>query len=61
MASGMDFLGWVHFPDNLVFRTSTKWRMLAKVDKNNVSSYFGLLKHGNTKLREDILKCAARC
>lgn len=27
VASGVDFLGWVHFPDNRVLRTTTKKRM----------------------------------
>src|SRR3989344_1689624 len=28
LASGIDFLGWVHFPDHRVLRTSTKRRMI---------------------------------
>lgn len=52
-ASGVDFLGWVHFPDHLVLRTTTKRKMLrvvkAKKDKEEtVQSYLGLLSHGNT-------------
>jgi RNA-directed DNA polymerase len=51
VASGIDFLGWVHFPDHLVIRTATKRRIIAKLHKNfapaSVSSYRGLLGHGN--------------
>lgn len=47
LSSGMDFLGWVHFTDHRVLRTVTKRRMLTKVNERNISSYLGLLKHGN--------------
>ncbi len=51
LASGVDFLGWVHFPDHRVLRTSTKRRMLKAIDGNSseetASSYRGLLSHGN--------------
>lgn len=51
-ASGVDFLGWVHFPTHRVLRTVTKKRMfknLAQNDsKNTLHSYLGLLKHGDT-------------
>jgi RNA-directed DNA polymerase len=30
-ASGVDFLGWVHFPDHRVLRTATKRRMIKKL------------------------------
>ena len=58
-ASGIDFLGWVHFPDHRVLRTSTKRRMLKRLDATDnekvASSYLGLLSHGNTKkLRQRI-------
>jgi RNA-directed DNA polymerase len=60
VASGVDFLGWVHFPTHRVLRTTTKRRMLANLRKKpkpeSVTSYMGLLKHGNTwKLQSDIL------
>lgn len=52
VASGIDFLGWIHFPDHRVLRTSTKRRMLARMagepSDTAVGSYLGLLKHGNT-------------
>ncbi len=31
LSSGVDFLGWVHFPTHRVLRTSTKWRMFRRV------------------------------
>ncbi len=50
-ASGVDFLGWVHFPKHRVLRTATKWRMLKKLvqdpSKETVASYKGMLSHGN--------------
>lgn len=48
LASGVDFLGWVHFLDHRVLRITTKRRMAARVNEQNVNSYLGLLKHGNT-------------
>lgn len=60
LASGVDFLGWVHFLDHRVLRTSTKRRMLKKVKTNpteaTINSYLGLLSWGNSfKLRLDLL------
>jgi retron-type reverse transcriptase len=57
--SGMDFLGWVHFPKHKVLRTVTKKRMFKKLKDNPkeevVQSYLGLLSHGNTYgLREKV-------
>jgi len=55
LASGVDFLGWVHFPYHRVLRTSTKRRMLKSMENDpkpeTVQSYLGLLKHGNTYLK----------
>ena len=52
LASGIDFLGWIHFPDHRVLRTTTKRGMFKRVKENPTSettnSYLGLLKHGNT-------------
>ncbi len=49
--SGVDFLGWVHFVDHRVLRTSTKRRMFSNTRNNNKKesyySYKGLLSHGN--------------
>ena len=61
-ASGTGFLGWIHFPDHRVLRTSTKRRMFRRIEEVNdreetVQSYLGLLNHGNTwKLRRDIMR-----
>lgn len=60
-ASGVDFLGWVHFPDHRVLRTSTKCRMIKRTkglekDSPTVLSYLGMLSHGNAgKLRQKVL------
>ena len=52
VASGVDFLGWVHFFDHRVLRTATKRRMLKVIgggtSSASLASYIGLLKHGNT-------------
>ena len=52
IASGVDFLGWVHFSDHRVLRTTSKRRMLRRIEgvdgrKETVQSYLGLLGHGN--------------
>jgi RNA-directed DNA polymerase len=51
IASGVDFIGWVHFPKHRVLRTSTKRRMLKSLRNNpkeeTVQSYLGMLRHGN--------------
>jgi RNA-directed DNA polymerase len=49
VASGVDFLGWVHFPDHRVLRTATKKRMFRKLDEKNIFSYLGLLGAGNER------------
>jgi hypothetical protein len=59
-ASGVDFLGWVCFPDHKVLRTTTKRRMLKRIARNpsdaTVASYLGMLKHGNAeKLTKQVL------
>ena len=46
-ASGVDFLGWVHFMHHLVLRTKTKRRMIRRVSEKNVTSYLGMVSHGN--------------
>lgn len=54
-ASGIDFLGWVHFSRHKVLRTVTKKRMLRNMNEKNVTSYLGLLSHGNAyKLEEKV-------
>ncbi|MFA6300838.1 MAG: reverse transcriptase/maturase family protein [Candidatus Paceibacterota bacterium] len=54
VASGVDFLGWVLFPDHRVVRTITKQRMFRGIKKKQgnfetVQSYLGLLSHGNAR------------
>lgn len=61
IASGIDFLGWVHFPDHRVLRSVTKRRMLRGVMQKNgkketVQSYLGLLRHGNTQILQGEIK-----
>ena len=60
LASGVDFLGWVHFPDHRVLRTTTKRRMIKRLEGNKspetLNAYLGLLKHGNAyNLRAEVL------
>jgi retron-type reverse transcriptase len=58
IASGIDFLGWVHFPHHRVLRTKTKRRMLRAVVGATrrvapteydpiIQSYLGMLTHGD--------------
>ena len=51
LTSGVDFLGWIHFPDHRVLRTATKKRMLRRIAESSseetCASYRGLLKCGN--------------
>ena len=61
IASGVDFLGWVHFPKHRVLRTATKRKMLRNVKDSpkpeTVQSYLGMISHGNTlKLKSQIEK-----
>jgi len=62
-ASGVDFLGWVHFPDYRVLRTATKWRMLRRLSETKkeevVDSYLGLLSHGNGEKLQSVINSAA--
>ena len=57
VASGVDFLGWLHFPDHRVVRTATKRRMIRNLNahpsQETTASYVGLMSHGNT---HEILK-----
>ncbi len=52
LASGVDFLGWVNFPDHRVLRATTKKRMIKRIKENprlaTINSYAGLLKWGDT-------------
>lgn len=60
LSSGVDFLGWVHFPHHRVLRTATKRRMIRRIQQHStqetLQSYLGILTHGNTRmLRDEIL------
>lgn len=50
-AAGIDFLGWVQFPNHSVLRTPTKRRMIRSIrdnqNENSLQSYKGMLSHGN--------------
>ena len=60
IVSGLDFLGWVHFPDHRVLRTTAKRRMFRVIKEKDekletVQSYLGLISHGNAnKLKKKI-------
>jgi RNA-directed DNA polymerase len=51
-ATGVDFLGWVHFPYHRTLRTTTKRKILRNMKgypkPERVNSYRGLLGHGDT-------------
>lgn len=51
-ATGVDFLGWIHFPHHRQIRTTTKRKIMKKLKwypkPETVSSYRGLLLHGDT-------------
>lgn len=53
LAAGVDFLGWVHFPDHRVLRNATKHRMIRTLAEERsearLQSYRGLLSHGNAQ------------
>ncbi len=59
IAAGVDFLGWVHFPQHTVLRTVSKRRMLRRIiespKEDTVQSYRGQLQHGDThKLQQGV-------
>ena len=62
IASGVDFLGWVHFTDHRILRKATRRRMIKNLRENHSletrASYLGLLKSGNTQTLLKILKLA---
>ncbi|MCC6581951.1 MAG: group II intron reverse transcriptase domain-containing protein [Phycisphaeraceae bacterium] len=58
-ASGVDFLGWIHFSQHRVLRTGTRRRVVRALQEsenvNVLSSYVGLLKHGSEfELRREV-------
>lgn len=63
IASGIDFLGWVHFSHHRVLRTTTKRRMLNRIvnhpTNETIQSYLGLLKHGDSyETQREVLNLA---
>lgn len=61
VVSGMDYLGWVHFPDHRILRTVTKRRMINTIRRRRgkietVQSYLGVLSHGNSEILEKRVK-----
>ncbi len=58
ISSGVDYLGWILFPDHRVIRATTRKRILKRlnmIDRNEQStqSYLGHLRHGNSyKIRK---------
>lgn len=66
LASGIDFLGWVHFTNYRVLRPATKKRMFRKLQgafnkPEVVQSYLGILSHGNTyRLQREVIQKSAR-
>ncbi len=61
LGAGIDFLGWVHFPKHRVLRTTTKRRMLGRVNSESseaiAASYLGILNHGDTyRLQQKVVK-----
>jgi len=50
--SGVDFLGWVHFSNHRQIRTTTRRKIIRMMrgypKRETISSYRGLLMHGNT-------------
>lgn len=64
IASGIDFLGWIHFFDYRVLRTATKRRMMRRLENigphdarhPSAQSYLGVLDHGNAKKLEAMVE-----
>jgi len=52
LASGIDFLGWIHFSNHRTLRSSTKRKMIRTLQGNpsdaTKDSYRGMISHGNT-------------
>ena len=60
MASGIDFLGWAHFPFHRVLRPVTKRRMFKRVYSHptyeTLQSYLGFISNGNSYgLQQELL------
>ena len=60
LASGVDFLGWVHFPRHRVLKKTTGRRMFKRIyghpTNETLQSYLGLISHGNSYgLKQQVL------
>lgn len=60
LASGVDFLGYVVFPNHKLLRTKTKKRVFERVNGKNLPSYLGVLSHCNSYGLEVIIKEIAK-
>jgi RNA-directed DNA polymerase len=53
IASGTDFLGWVHFPHHRILRRATKRRMFERIQAHpedpTLQSYLGMCSHGDAR------------
>lgn len=63
LSSGIDFLGWVHFPHHRVLRTTTKKKMFRNLRlkerekrENSINSYLGMLSWGDANRLADRVK-----
>ena len=60
-ASGVDFLGWVHFPYYRQIRTTTKRKIIKRLrgyrQPQAINSYRGLLAYGHTRKLQKRLFC----
>ncbi len=55
LASGVDYLGYINFPQHRILRAKTKKRILRLANNKNLSSYFGVLKHCSSfKLKQEV-------
>lgn len=61
-SSGNDFLGWIHFSDHRILRTTAKRKMFRVIMEKNskeetLQLYLGLPEHGNAqKLQQVVIK-----
>jgi len=64
LASGLDFLAWIQFSEHKVLRTTTKLRMLKRIEQSNkpatLASYAAMLKHGNAYKLSQMLELVNR-
>jgi len=55
ISQGVDFLGYVVLPHHIILRTRTKKRILRLVNRKNLQSYLGVLKHARARLLQQKL------